>query len=241
MQKRLSVAMAVCNGEKYLPCQIDSILSQLGPEDELVVSYDPSEDETLRVVTEYARKDGRVRVIMNDSPGVTGNFSSAIAACSGDYVFLSDQDDRWLPGKVSGVMDCFSKTGADLVIHNGIHTDADLNPAGEPFFRIYRIGDGVLRNIIRPRMSGCCMAFSAEMKEKILPIPEIYGYDQWIALICECCGHVEYLDEVMILHRLHGGNVTPRSSRPLLTVLRLRMKLVNNLCLRLMEIRWRKR
>ena len=44
--KRVSVAMAAYNGEKYIRYQIDSILQQLGDKDELVISDDGSSDRT---------------------------------------------------------------------------------------------------------------------------------------------------------------------------------------------------
>ena len=240
MGNRVSVAMAVCNGEKYLPVQIESILPQLKADDELVISYDRSDDNTLGIIEKYAAADSRIRILTNEAPGVTGNFSSAISGCTGDFIFLSDQDDRWMPDKVEKVMACFLEKKADLVIHNGIHTDAELNPVGAPFSEIYRIGNGKLKNILKPRMSGCCMAFTKEMKERILPMPEIHGYDQWIALVCECLGHIEYPEEILILHRLHEGNVTPTSSRPLPVVLKLRAGLVLNLARRVRRERRRK-
>ena len=47
---RVSVAMVSYNGEKYLKEQIESVLQQLGPEDELVVSDDGSTDRTLEIL-----------------------------------------------------------------------------------------------------------------------------------------------------------------------------------------------
>ena len=60
MNYRASVAMAVYNGEKYLEEQIDSILALMGEQDELVISYDVSTDQTLQIIQGYAGKDTRV-------------------------------------------------------------------------------------------------------------------------------------------------------------------------------------
>ncbi len=225
----ISVAMAAYNGEKYIAEQLDSILPQLSWEDELIISCDPSGDSTAEIIQAYVRKDGRIRMLTGPGLGVTENFNNAISACRGDYVFISDQDDVWAQGKVERVLRCFEEEKADLVIHNGVHTDEEMNPLGESFFEIYRIGDGKLKNILKPRYSGCCMAFTKRMKDIILPMPEIHGYDQWIATVCEFWGHIAYPEEVLLLHRLHEGNVTPTSSRPLPVVLWLRARLVWNL------------
>lgn len=231
MAAEISVAMAAYQGEKYLSVQVDSILSQLGREDELVVSYDASIDRTLEILQDYAQRDSRVKVVENPCPGVTGNFNNAIAHCTGRYIYISDQDDRWQPDKVAVVQRAFRETGCGLVIHNGVHTDEDLEPVGRPFFQMYRIGDGKLRNFAKPRMSGCCMAFTREMRDVILPIPEIHGYDQWIALVCEFWGKIAYPPEILLYHRLHGGNVT-QGRRPLRVILAMRSKLLACLGLR---------
>ena len=241
MGSKLSVAMAVYQGEKYLPLQIDSILPQLGPMDELVISYDQSTDRTLEIIEGYAKRDARVRVLQNDCPGVTGNFNHAVSHCTGDYIYIADQDDKWAEGKVERVQRCFREEHVDLVIHNGTHTDSEPHPIGTDFFTMYRIGDGKIKNIMKPRYSGCCMAFTKRMQQIILPMPEIHGYDQWIATVCEFWGKIAYPKEILIDHRLHGNNVTGEQSRPLPIILRMRTRLIFNLIARYFRELKRKR
>lgn len=232
--QHVSVAMAVHNGAQYLPCQIDSILSQLSPGDELVISYDASTDGTWDVISAYQAQDPRVKIFRNDWPGVAANFSNAISHCEGDIVFISDQDDQWMQSKRSRVLQAFTETSADMVIHNGIHTDAQLNPTSEPFFSTARIGNGKIRNIIRSRYSGCCMAFTREMRKAILPIPtDIDAYDRWIAIVAEFTGKIAYVDDVLILHRIHGMNVTPTGVRSIFTITKARINMLRHLHRRL--------
>lgn len=230
MMSRVSVAMAAYNGEAYLKNQIDSILSQLGQADELVVSYDPSTDSTLQLLQEIQQADTRVKVVMDTGKGVTSNFNNAISHCSGDYIFISDQDDCWADGKYERVMRAFSETGADMVIHNGIHTNPDLQQISEPFFTLYRIGDGKIKNLLKPRYSGCCMAFTRRLANIILPIPmKIDAYDHWLGMVGECFGKITYVDDILLFHRLHDGNVTPVSSRSLSTIMGARSTLLAEL------------
>ena len=233
MNDMISVAMAVYNGGKYLKQQIDSILPQLRTEDELVISYDNSMDDTLEIIRGYEKRDSRVKVFVDPGCGVTDNFNNAITHCAGGYIFLSDQDDIWLDNKLERLLRCFHDESPDLIIHNGVNTDENLVPVSKPFFEIYRIGDGKLKNIIKSRYSGCCMAFTNTMKDKILPIPVKDGYDRWIGTISEFCGRISYLDDVLILHRLHEGNVTPRNSYPIPRIIKMRVTLVRELFLRL--------
>lgn len=225
--KKISVAMAVYNGERFLEEQLDSILAQMQPQDELIASYDVSKDGTWDILQRYAGQYPQVRVIENTHPGVNGNFNNAIAACTGDYIFICDQDDRWAENKREGVVETFQKTGADMVIHNGVSIDAEGKVISEPFFSTYRIGDGKLKNIIKTRYSGCCMAFTKEMRDKIMPMPmDIDAYDRWIGTVGEFMGRIAYDDRVFLYHRLHGSNVTPTSTRSVGVLLRSRFQLI---------------
>ena len=69
-------------GERFLEQQIDSILVQLSSDDELVISYDESQDGTLSLISRYAETDGRVKIVRNAEPGVVGNFNNEIGRAS---------------------------------------------------------------------------------------------------------------------------------------------------------------
>lgn len=226
----ISVAMAVYNGETYLPEQLDSILSQLQPQDEIVISYDKSRDGTWDLIQSYSEKYPQVRVLENAHPGINGNFNNAIAGCTGDYIFICDQDDRWAENKRSAVVETFEKTGADMVIHNGVHINTQGEVISDPFFTIYRIGDGKLKNILKPRYSGCCTAFTRAMAEKIMPMPmNLDAYDHWIGTVGEFMGKIAYDQRILLYHRLHDNNVTPVSTRSLKVILGARWTLLQNL------------
>ena len=230
---KISVAMAVYNGEKHLPEQLDSILKQLEPNDEIVVSIDKSTDNSLSLLQSYAEKYEQVKLVENKNKGIAGNFNNAVENCTGDYIFICDQDDRWADNKREAVVKAFEKNGADMVIHNGVHIDPEGNVISEPFFTMYRIGDGKLKNIMKPRYSGCCTAFTSDMAKKILPIPsDIDAYDHWIGTIGEFMGKIEYEDSILLYHRLHSANATPTSSRSLGVILRARAKLIKELMAR---------
>lgn len=230
----ISVAMAVYNGEAYLPEQLDSILKQLEPQDEIVVSYDKSRDNTWQLLQEYQSKYPQVRVLENQNPGINGNFNNAIAGCKGDYIFICDQDDRWADNKRAAVVESFEKHGADMVIHNGVHIDGEGKVISDPFFSMYRIGDGKLKNILKPRYSGCCTAFTREMAAKIMPMPmKLDAYDHWIGTVGEFFGKIAYDERILLYHRLHGGNVTPVSTRSLGVILKARGRLLWELAKRM--------
>ena len=230
---RASVAMAVYNGEEYIRQQIDSILKQLGAEDELVISYDRSTDSTKAIIDGYACQDARVRVLENENPGVQNNFNNAVMACRGDYIFLSDQDDLWLDGKVEAVLSAFGQTGADLVVHDGFFADGALNVFGETIFTVYGTYNSPIRNIVKCNFWGCCMAFRSELRKIVCPFPNKHkvGHDLWIGIMTGFHGKIARVDDCLIKHRIHGNNVTT-ARRPLLTVLVHRLALLGQIFIR---------
>lgn len=204
----VSVVLAAYKGEKYIVEQVESILSQLSEEDELIISDDYPQGETKTALDGILKNDSRVKYIHGRSQGLIKNFEYAINNATGDFIFLSDQDDVWLEGKVKAVMIEF-ENGADVVMHDALITDGDLNPTGERAFVLNSAGKGIFRNILKNSYQGSCMAFRKEMKEHILPFPEkLPMHDQWIGLMGEKYGSVHLIDHPYILYRRHGDNVS---------------------------------
>jgi len=79
----ISVALAAYKGERYIAEQLDSILSQLGPADEVVVSDDLPGGETEQIVRGIAKTDPRVRYVEGPGQGVIRNFNFAIGETRG--------------------------------------------------------------------------------------------------------------------------------------------------------------
>lgn len=206
---KISVALAAYKGEQYIAEQIESILSQLGENDELIVSDDFSSGETRFIVENLSSQDKRIIYIEGPGKGVVKNFENALKACSGDVIFLSDQDDVWLPGKVEAVMNEF-RSGAQLVLHDASITDADLNITAPSCFEIHGANGSFAKNLIKNTFVGCCMAFTKELLNQTMPFPEgIAMHDWWIALIAlRSKQKTVLLRKSLILWRRHGDNVT---------------------------------
>lgn len=96
----ISVAMTTFNGEKYIEKQIESIIHQSLPVDEIIVCDDGSTDHTVELLKKYD-----VKLIQNfQNLGYKLNFKQAMEKCNGDYIFLCDQDDIWEKDKVKDMM-----------------------------------------------------------------------------------------------------------------------------------------
>lgn len=210
---KISVALAAYKGEQYISEQIDSILSQLGENDELIVSDDYPEGKTRDIVLGYQSKDKRVRYIEGEGKGVVKNFENALKACTGDIIFLSDQDDVWKSDKVECVLNEFTN-GADLVLHDAAVTDSDLNITEPSYFAVHGSNASFFGNMARNSFVGCCMAFTKQVLLESLPFPEALPmHDWWIALVAmKKKRTVVLLQKLLIKWRRHSATVTGKKT-----------------------------
>lgn len=207
----ISVCMATYNGGKYIKEQIDSILPQLGENDELVVSDDGSKDNTFSIIESYG--DERIKLLYNHGKhGFVGNFENALKQCKGDFIFLSDQDDIWKENKVSVVMGKLKDYS--LVIHDAEIVDGEGNSKGYTYSSGMHHSSSFLMNLWKTRWLGCCMAFRREVLNYCLPFPnKIEGHDYWIGMMGMLKFRYLFMPDVLICYRRHGGNVSPSGEK----------------------------
>jgi len=190
----ISVLLAACGGEPYIHEQVASILPQLAPGDELIIS-DDAPNMTL------VFDDPRIQYVQGPCQGVVRNVEFLLTHARGDILVLCDQDDVWLPGKLDRARQL---QGCALLVHAAHTTDEQLNITGRVCAR-----PGMLRNIIKNSYTGCCMAFTRELLPHVLPFPKgIPMHDQWLALQAERHGQVIVHNEPLILWRRHSGTQT---------------------------------
>lgn len=223
---RVSVAMAAYNGERYIARQVESILSQLDKDDELVISVDPSADRTMQVAQEFAACYACVRVLNGPGQGVVRNFENALTHALGEVIFLSDQDDVWRSGKLRACIDALREERVSAVVHDAVIADEDLNELQSSYFSggFY---SGIWRNVLRNRYIGCCMAFRREVLKAALPFPpNIPMHDQWLGITARRMGNVVYIDKALVLYRRHHQTVTGRGKAGMVARLKWRLGIV---------------
>lgn len=213
----ISVCMATFNGGMFIREQLESILSQLPPDAEIIIADDGSTDDTLLVVESL--NESRIRVLPAERHlGVIYNFERALRASKGEIVFLADQDDVWLPGKVEMCLAALNE--ADLVMHDAFllgHSDAFESAWGRngklSDIRTYR--SGVVANWWKNSFTGCCMAFRRKVLDKALPFPKnLPMHDQWLGLVAEKNFKVKFIDEPLVEYRQHSSNATHIEKSP---------------------------
>ena len=156
----ISVCMATFNGGKFIREQLESILSQLPSDNsEIVIADDGSTDETVSVTQSFG--DSRIRVLPAEKHlGVIYNYERALQASKGEIIFLADQDDIWLPGKVERVLAALND--ADLVTHDAWMLRPSKS-SDSSWARVGKLSDirayksGVVANWWKNSFTGCCM------------------------------------------------------------------------------------
>lgn len=201
-----SVCVTTYNAERFIEQQLCSILEQIAPEDEVIVSDDDSTDDTLKIVDSIG--DKRIRVRHSHAHYFRDNFVEAMQEAKGDIIFLSDHDDVWLPGKYERCVKELQEV--DLVCTNSKMTDAELNVIEPNFFSVYHSGPGVFKNAMNNTYYGSCMAFRRSLLRYALPIPATHeiGHDIWLGLVAEMVGKVRFIDTPYVLYRRHGASQT---------------------------------
>jgi glycosyltransferase involved in cell wall biosynthesis len=232
--------MTAYNSGRFIDDQIHSILAQLGNGDELVISVDPSVDDTLTKAQYFADrhpKNPTVRVVTGPGKGVIANFQNAIVHTTGYYIFLSDSDDIWLPDKVEKCVDCLRNNDVYLVMHDAAVVDEHLNVITRSVFKKNRVRLGLMRNVIKNSFMGCCMAFKSNLKGYVLPFPPtVPMHDQWIGMIADYMGEAVLLPEQLLLYRRHDANATKSTHAGLQQMIEWRRNLMNDLRERIEKI-----
>ena len=105
---KVSLVMAVYNGEKYLIEQLDSIRKQTYPIDEVILIDDVSTDNSYELIHQYI--DGWKLIKNENNLGYRKNFKKGLEIVDGDIIFLSDQDDRWHLNKIEVMVEKMSQS-----------------------------------------------------------------------------------------------------------------------------------
>lgn len=237
----ISVCMATYNGERYLKDQLKSILKQIGPADELVVSDDNSRDGTIGICESF--HDDRIKVYhhrgntqrtigkKSSSMAVSANFENALNQARGDIIMLADQDDIWLDGRVGKMV--LGLRNNTLVLCNF----SIIDQAGKVVLEAYHgrdpLHDSVIANVLDNHFIGCCMAFRREILDSALPFPRgLVAHDLWLGCIARTRGRIEFLPEVLHQYRRHEGNAsaaTGKSSFPILFRIAYRVRILRHI------------
>ncbi len=212
---KLSVALCTYNGIKFIEQQINSILNQTIKVDEIIVCDDKSTDATVSILKELQVANPCIVIIENEiNLRSTKNFEKAIQLCSGEYIFLADQDDLWNTEKVAKTLAIFKEnptaegvfSNADLIDDNGIILSNKTIWDSVFFFEKEMPKPVDFLDIIFKNgniVTGATLCIKKEVKSFIFPFSEDNLHDEWIASLLAFRNTLYYSTENLISYRIH--------------------------------------
>jgi abequosyltransferase len=132
MDCTLSICIATFNRAKFIEEALESVLAQVTPACEIVVTDNASSDGTEQLLRSYERRYERLRYVRHPSnKGLDYNFDSAVMAARGRYCWLLSDDDVLKPGAVKRVLDALEEAPS-LVLANYEFRDFKLGKLLQP-------------------------------------------------------------------------------------------------------------
>lgn len=216
----VSVALCTYNGEAYLPEQWRSLLEQQQLPDELVICDDRSTDGTVALLKQLATNAPfPVKILVNEIQlGSNKNFERALSQCTSDLIFICDQDDFWLPTKISTMVNYMaSRPDVQVAFCDAWVTDEHLQERMGRFWEQVRFdktaqqrweqGEEMDVLLDGNRVMGCATVLRRELLNEIIPVPtgiSGYIYDGWIGLIAAAHQTIQFIDQPLQLYRTHS-------------------------------------
>ena len=222
MSMKNSVAMCTYNGEEYLVCQIESILNQTVKPDEIFICDDCSTDNTLEILKNYQNKFPElITVQINEKNiGYIKNFEKAISLCSGEIIFLSDQDDIWYEHKIETITKEFlSKPDIHYIFTDATAIDNKNNKLGYNTWAAvnfdkkkqidFNNGNQLQLLINNYFVTGATVALKSDIRKFISPFPINVYHDYWLAIVLNSINSTAgyCLTEPLIKYRIHEKQI----------------------------------
>lgn len=223
MNLQCSVALATFNGERFIRQQLYSIVNQSHKVDEIIISDDLSNDNTIEIVKSFTEEYPEIswKIILGDSnKGYRENFRKAASFCTKDIVFFCDQDDIWYPTKVQTMMEIFEKKPEVLTIISDFKTIGQdgvlLQPEemGESLFITNRLWNN--KNILEKiklyeavshvQGMGCATATRYEIVQMYLKCNLNWSHDHLIDVISAMHSGFYFYAQPLLYYRQHGHN-----------------------------------
>lgn len=217
----IDILLATYNGAAWLDEQLDSLLDQDFDDWRLLARDDGSSDGTPALLEARLAGLGDRAGLLADSGtnlGPGGNFARLMAASDADYLMFCDQDDVWLPGKISltlqkmQALEAVCGTGTPLLVHTDLSiADRTMTPLAESGHRYQRIdperGAVLGRLLVQNVATGCTIMINRALRDLALPLPAAaLMHDHWLSLVAACFGRIGYLPQPTMSYRQHGGN-----------------------------------
>lgn len=223
---KVSVLMALYNGEKYLAEQLESIYFQTRRADEVLICDDGSVDGSVRLAEEFIRAHGLQdswRVQVNEKNlGYAENFFRNMEGVSGDVIFFSDQDDVWYGNKIEKCCEILEENAEAVLLCSEFEPYICSEDAPEipgQFLRYLKNDGSIERLRLNNRTifigsEGCTMCVRRQFINKIRPYHlDGWAHDDYVWKMAMAQDGCYYYHKPLIKRRMHSANVSKKKIR----------------------------
>jgi glycosyltransferase involved in cell wall biosynthesis len=224
----VAILLSTYNGAHWLPQQLDSLRAQSFEDWILWARDDGSKDGCAAVLRDYARRDPRIHLLLDDAGhlGAQKSFFWLLehAAPEAPYVMFCDQDDVWHADKIEATRKAMRAAekrfpDAPLLVHTDMRlVDRNLgvlyaSAKKHLKFKVLE-GDFFARLLAQNVVTGCTMMINRRLADACAPLSDdALMHDWWIALIAAALGRIVYLRRATIDYRQHESNASGSAVR----------------------------
>ena len=197
-EAKLSVLLAVYNGEPWIDAAIASVRAQSWRNWELIVVDNGSTDDSFATASRHAAGDPRVKAFRLDEKGKNRAYNFAFEQSDGDFITYFAADDLLPPDSLEKRLSLLAGKGPEVFATSAMRTQS-----AEPRF------DGLLmpRDVTRPNFSGGVLMFSRDLAARLFPLPtDLPNEDTWTQLHLRAFGTHFHYPEALYTYRIHGNN-----------------------------------
>lgn len=222
---KVSVAIATYNGEKYISRQLNSLLSQRRPIDEVIIIDDASTDKTANIIKNFIEKNKLLNwhfFVNKKNIGFFKSFKSAIEKTTGDVIFLCDQDDVWYKTKIDSMLNRFESDGRVKALYSSFNVIDEHDLFIKKYKSPLRSNNNLIKFRIMPFETvkinlsticsynispGCTLAFTREVRDIFIEKTKCICFHDWeLAMIASFLDGLYFFNTPLINYRIHSGN-----------------------------------
>nr|WP_157817867.1 glycosyltransferase family 2 protein [Candidatus Thiodictyon syntrophicum] len=227
----VSICVPTYNGARYVARCLDSILQQTFTDFEIVAVDDRSSDDTVAILRDYSKRDGRLRIFENArNSGLVENWNQCIEHARGEWIKFVFQDDWIAPECVSRMVEEATKTRAVFAV---CRREFVFEEISDEFRKRYpKVGEEVSLDSVCPGKSSISAAdfcsvvlgrgidnFIGEPTATLIHRDAIRDYGVFNAMLMQWCDleywlrvavsrGLTYIPETLAYFRVHGGSAT---------------------------------
>lgn len=143
-------------------------------------------------------------------------FEKLTSLADGEYITFCDQDDIWLPDKISGSVRTLQETGAlvtscdrAIIDKDDQITCASVRHSSRQHNETWKsCSDILIQNTFLCYAPGLCITARTETAKAAIPFIAITGHDRWLVTYASALGKIAFFDKPVVHYRRHGSNVS---------------------------------